>query len=484
MGYRGTDGTFARAPLEPGVQCVKQTWNEVDHSFLVYHTDAVNYGWHVGEVRLFDSYDPVTGKCVGTCKTGELSPDCHYNDDLGERGTPVPQNVKVSGTYPGKVKQALKDADPATEWWTDELALSRRTGSGGWFSFGAHWEINIQCVRVEMTCSDQQPKTFALHRGMSGFAPESPAFSTAGVPFLEPGRPAWLSTVHAQLGPSDKSVDFNVGCGIVNAQYFGENFKDYKDVPLPCHCQLICLEHVDEGCVSWKWYGETQHCFLMKSVFVGDDDASEVPAGGALNTPRAVDRRGTVAPGAPVEGTGWWKLPFATGWPGWITGAMAPFPTGMTTQPAAVAVAVPFSITVSGTPMPVVEGDRQRIKIIAEDGNCVTSLPPQFVDGVGCSNDVTCAPKPEVFDAVSATWSGIAFASAKADAKYKVCYCPGSCWSDQSWEEVPGLLEVAASPYSFFVDAKVVATSLSSGFTIRVSRPAFSRITPVTSWRL
>jgi hypothetical protein len=114
MGYKGTDGTFARAPLLPGVQCIKQMWDEVDHSFLVYHTDAVNYGWHVGEVRLFDGYDAATGKCVGTCKDGSLSPDCHYNDILGERGTPVPQKLAVSGTYPGKQKVALNDLDPAT----------------------------------------------------------------------------------------------------------------------------------------------------------------------------------------------------------------------------------------------------------------------------------------------------------------------------------------------------------------------------------
>ena len=50
-------------------------------------------------------------------------------------------------------------------------------------------------------------------------------------------------------------VNFAIPCGIEDAQYFGEMFKDYQPVESPCSCKQMCLDHVDEGCASWKWSG-------------------------------------------------------------------------------------------------------------------------------------------------------------------------------------------------------------------------------------
>ena len=47
-------------------------------------------------------------------------------------------------------------------------------------------------------------------------------------------------------------------------------------------------------------------------MFSGADEDAEQPMGGALADDRSAYRSKY------VEGTGWWKRPFATGWPGWV----------------------------------------------------------------------------------------------------------------------------------------------------------------------
>ena len=95
----------------------------------------------------------------------------------------------------------------------------------------------------------------------------------------------------------------------------------------------------------------------------------------------------------------WWKLPFSTGWPGWWTGTPGAIVLGMETEPAMVTVGSKFSIKLTGVGLPLDEsmqnnlGARQRIKIVlAGDGvgsNCGTDVPPEYVEGIGCTNGLT-----------------------------------------------------------------------------------------------
>jgi hypothetical protein len=156
---------------------------------------------------------------------------------------------------------------------------------------------------------------------------------------------------------------------------------------------------------------------------------------------------------------------------------------------------MPFSITLKGVGFPLDEsmqnnlGARQRIKIVlAGDGkgsNCGIDVPPEFVEGIGCTNGLTCSSRPESFDRVSATWSGIKFASSLEEAEYKVCWCAGHCYDMAMWKEVPGKLTVSASPYSWGLEKPAVLDPYSfDPLLLRVSRPAFSSTAPAAGWRL
>ena len=46
-----------------GVQCVLDGYVAPDQQFLLYHNDAVGYGWTASEIRLFESGDGE--KCLG-----------------------------------------------------------------------------------------------------------------------------------------------------------------------------------------------------------------------------------------------------------------------------------------------------------------------------------------------------------------------------------------------------------------------------------
>merc|ERR1719420_1167657 len=91
-----------------------------------------------------------------------------------------------------------------------------------------------------------------------------------------------MTFVYNTFAPGAVKLDLAVPCGIKDAQYFGEKLLDYIGVMTVCACEQLCLEHVDEGCATYKWYSETNHCFLQADVFEGIDPASEVLPDGAL----------------------------------------------------------------------------------------------------------------------------------------------------------------------------------------------------------
>jgi hypothetical protein len=495
-GYKGTDGTPPRTRLDPGVQCVLDRYIPADTHFLVIPEDDVEYGWKVGEVLVFESYDATLDTCVGMCggKDTGLSPDCHYGVEVLERASSSSpntyvKNLKVLDTYPGKSTGSLKDYNAGTEWWSMELTISRAAGKGAYIAFDVPQDVEVGCIQLRMPCTKSQPSMFSAFRGKVGAVELSEAYSNGEVPFVEPGEPGWQETVTKTRKEDQTIVSLQLTCGIKDAQYFGEMFVDFTDVPFPCACKQMCLDTIKEGCRTWKWYEETQHCILQKSVFAGADGKSEQPDGQALKADRA-SVRSTFE-----EGTGWWKLPFATGWPGWWTGDTGPICLGFTTNPSPVVAGSTFSLTLTGSAFPLDDslennlGARQRIKIVAPDAACSSGVPPDFLSGIGCTNEVTCSPRPAEFTRGSATWTGLKFASAKLETGYKVCWCATDCWHSGSWQEAPGSLVVAPSPYSWAFEKEgqgaVTEDSFAgTGLSLRVSRPAFSSIVDKTSWRL
>merc|ERR1719199_120954 len=453
---------------------------------------------------------------MGECPKGGMGPNCHYGQSIDEpqvnnkgvlemslansdNSNQYIKNVLVSDTYPGKFNnlpgERLKDGKvgPANEWWSASLEHDRMEGTGAWISFevdGTSSGPKVNCVRLYMACTAGAMSFFTLFRGKKGTATPGPAYSTAGLPLYTPGEAGWLEITSATRAKGANYVDFAVPCGIKDAQYFGELFPhNYTDVPTACGCKQLCMDNVDEGCTSWKWYEETEHCILQKNYFSGTDALSSPDMAEVLMEPRAAMRSQYVG------GSGWWKLPFSTGWPGWWTGTPGAIVLSMETEPSVVTVGAPFSIILKGVGFPLDEsmqnnlGARQRIKIVlageGEGSNCGTDVPPEYVEGIGCTNGLTCSSRPKEFDRVSAEWSDLKFASSLEDAEYKVCWCPGHCYDMASWKEVPGKLTVSASPYSWGLEEKKELSPYSfEPLQIRVSRPAFSSTAAASGWRL
>jgi hypothetical protein len=518
-GYESDHATHPHQPGEtyaPGeAQCVVKLYSAPNQNFLLYHADAATYGLHVAEVQIFES-SAADGTCLGRCDDGSLSGDCHYSKAAGSNGdssnTKI-TNIKVSGSYPGHavvydgrstetvLNDHSYDGPDATTWWSAKLALDRKEGTGAWISFEVDGETEVGCVRVILDCS-KGPREFTLHRGKVGPVSESAAFASSGLSFADPGVPGWSETVTKTRGQHDLVVDLAIPCGIENAQYFGEKFRDYakpvagatdmgEEVSSPCECQQLCLDHIDEGCATWKYYRETRHCFLQKDIFEGADPASIDMDNN--NRRKRASQRSRYEPG-----TGWWKRPFTTGWPGWVTGVAGPLARTLTVDPPVPTVGETFSVTVGGVGFPFNDeykddlGARQRIKIIAADKNCVEDLPPQEVEGVDCSNSHTCSPKPAAYGRTHATWEYLRIAKSKEATDYQVCWCHAHCWQAANWQQVPGKIALEASPYSWRLEAPADDYALVDEFTrlklatslVRVSRPAFSSNADKDDWRI
>merc|ERR1719171_3510429 len=67
---------------------------------------------------------------------------------------------------------------------------------------------------------------------------------------------------------------------------------------------------------------------------------------------------------------------------------------------------------------------------------------------------------------------------------YKVCYCGGECWAVENWKEVPGVLELDASAFSFELIGNPSPAATDTALTVKVSRPPFSGASDKDTWKL
>jgi hypothetical protein len=384
-------------------------------------------------------------------------------------------NVRASDPYPGHYKDFLSDGDPKSAWWSRDLVVDRAAGTGAWVAFDV--QRDPQCVRLEMpACAGHMPEVMVIHKGSGKITDVSPSFSSDASPFPRPG---WTeSRLHA-VKPGVTSVDLGIDCGFTGAQYFGELLVEYTGVPSACQCKQLCLDHLDEGCETWKWFSETAHCYLQQDVFVGV--ATEVDT---LKSKRAAVRE----EGLYLESGGWWRRSFSGNWPGWHTGDTGAVITEVVTDPPQVAPREPFSLTVKGLGFPsdAKALDRQRVKVVPEGTSCARGMPPDEVSGVRCTNWFTCAPKPVRSSRKSATWEGLSLAESKDFVAYKVCWCAGECWEGQNWLEAPRRLLTLEAAYVWGTPGfeKDAATRKDTPLNIKVTRRPFATTTHTDSWRL
>jgi hypothetical protein len=248
-------------------------------TILLYPQNRLEKGWRVNEIRVFDKYDTLTKTCKGMCADGSMSSDCSYgitvgsDTDAGAIALGTMANLRSSKPYPLHYKEAAVDMDLSTSWWTYDLVVDRSIDTGGWYSFEVPAPRDPECIRVSMTDCAKVPEVMVVHKGVAKVTEESLAYTSDNATFPRPG---WTETrVH---GVASSTVDLDISCGIRDSQFFGEKLVDYLKVPSPCLCKQLCLDHVDEGCETWKWYEETGQCFLQTDIFVGDSATADSPA--------------------------------------------------------------------------------------------------------------------------------------------------------------------------------------------------------------
>ncbi|MAD24941.1 MAG: hypothetical protein CMO44_12300, partial [Verrucomicrobiales bacterium] len=484
LGYVGQAGTPALTKLGPDEQCVVKKYSPPTWGFLIYHEDDAEFGVEINEVNTFSGVTEDNKHCLEATKNVKT----------------VHKNISTSEFFPNRGGALLFDDNMGTSFKSIKLAASRDDGTGVWFFFEVEPTVTVNCIRVKISCTHEQPHVFTAHKGKTGsgtFLGEGPLYSEAfgmrGLPFNKAGMPGWLATAraHDEINTDGDGagvmIDLPLTCGIANAQYFGEILLEYVTQTV-CECEQLCYDHVDEGCTTYKWYAETKHCFLQGDRFDGADAASVVAEGKALATARATLR------GQYTKGSGWWKRNFATGWPGWYTGEVGPLPLAFETTPETVVVGEPFTLSVLGVGLPFDEevqedhGSRQRIKLVKSHQTCV-DLPPETVSGLDCTNSFTCTPRPKSYKRTFATWDKISLAgSNEMDTEYKVCYCGGECWYEQSWQEVPGFIKPEQIAYAWTlpnsVDQKVNRQDGATGFDLHVMRAAFADYSNPNYWSI
>jgi hypothetical protein len=159
--------------------------------------------------------------------------------------------------------------------------------------------------------------------------------------------------------------------------------------------------------------------------------------------------------------------------------------------PKTVVPGKPFSLTVSGVNMPTVESvvlrgttpARQRVKIVDADAVCAEGAVAEAVVGIGCSHPYFCAPKPAESSSDMASWSGISIFSSSKDVMYKVCYNKGMTFDRYQWYDVPGVVMVGKSSFSWTTTPAKIARTLEE-FSLTVTRPAFSSASNPAGWML
>merc|ERR1719311_987373 len=242
---------------------------------------------------------------------------------------------------------------------------------------------------------------------------------------------------------------------------FGELLTHIPNVPSPCHCKQACIDNIENDCRSWKYKRGTPTsqpiCYLQKDN---------------------------------ISLTGDWESDGqCQDFTGWVSGD-----TGLRlkeTTPKFVEPGQAFNLKVHGVNLPTEEAvqlhgttpARQRIKVVATDAVCAEGAVAEAVVGIGCSHPYFCAPKPGESSSEMASWSGISIHSSAADSSYKVCYNKGMTFDRYQWYDVPGVLTVGKSTFSWTTEpAKIARTQ--EKFSLTVMRPAFSSASDAAGWQL
>jgi len=544
------------------VVCLSQRDTATERAyFRLTHRSRLDYGWRIKAIQLFKdeactdnsgnkvAYSFVTGGDAGAHATSQ------YYSVTDADGNP---KVLFGGADDAGIKRRIKDVTPqaagkATDantdgfndgWWSSCLncnpyRVDETHGITMIDSDSAHVDFEVDSATDDVRCVKVWAKARENKKNMWDDTIAAGDYDTGALKQYYPidivlyrgwrrgDRRNSLSEIQAdgfthwfplsfkketrdddtfrydlQDEAPDKTfavASFDTTCGRKNTHIFGELLWHEENIPGPCHCQQLCLDWAERGCVSWKWRVPTaagaSDCFLQSQM--GQSDLGDCEADD-----------------------------------GWISGDM-----GVRLKPLSMTVTASqaFNLTLEGYNFPVSDsGDypqRQRIKLVEESsaegasdnvrGNlCSSAAHPKAVQGVQCVKGFICSPAPSRSTEMSATWSGLKIRMTAAETRYRVCYNAGTVYNPFSWHLVPGHITVVASPYSWTVQnadhaeahqlptptdvvlndegedlyqgcipelddlGDDVVTEVTSTFKIRVARPPFATYTDNSNWEL
>jgi hypothetical protein len=434
--------------------------------FRLTHRSRLDYGWRIRQLFVYSD------------------PGCTVS-------IPDVQIISTSGDYDGFPSAGLTDsgdmsmvpestcvqnAGACADWWSQGLNVNpyevdETHGEATFVDFAVPENADVQCVRIVSRSKGPggvdrmyYPKEMVLYRGwLMGSNARKEGVEFMDSPILIDGwTEFWTTTADAAGGPSTNGqvTDFSTSCGLSNTMLFGELIDYVQGVPSPCHCKQLCIDMIDAGCRSFKY---------------------------RIGTP-------TLQPICYLQGE---IISISTGGEGDACQDFSGFVSGDTglrltdVAPKAVVPGKPFSLTVSGVNMPTVETvvlrgttpARQRVKIVDAAAVCAEGAVAEAVVGIGCSHPYFCAPKPGESSSDMASWSGISIHSSSADVMYKVCYNMGMTFDRYQWYDVPGVIMVGKSTFSWTTMPKMIART-TEDFSLSVMRPSFTSSSNPSGWML
>jgi hypothetical protein len=450
--------------------------------FIVSPAAPVEFGWRVSEIAMF------------------RDPECQMQLDKEYF-----VNVVASGLYPNPgwedgrlhVVENIYDNNTNTDWWSLQLQNSgmeppaydtdmHNAHGPSWITWFV--EPGVECVRITQV-EGHAAARLRVERLTTLSAGCEDGCQKAGL-FLAraPVHPTSQTYSMADQWTKPMSVDILIICGMEDFQLFGEmlfggeetdafpptsadagHFRvprgHYRQVPTPCNCQRLCIDHKHLGCESWKWYRETQHCILQRSF--------------ATKTGRLDVCRG------PSCGRGWHDAPEGLPFPGWVSGTSGLIVEGATLSAPDEKGMRTLSITGKGLGKEELtsRAAEQRAKLV--DGTDCGAPVAAGVAGIVCSSNQLCSPGPAADSTPrSGNWP-VRVASGAATRQLGACYCPYDCDDYLRWQ-LAGVVDVPPSPYVWSMDSAVTVTRELDGgaFDIVVKRPPESSAEDVSQWSL
>jgi hypothetical protein len=396
-------------------------------------------------------------KCLELCAAAadcmsidmhEYLPRCFLNQQTGQLWTPSTTaedvhyeywekqpvvSVTASSSFEWHPAGLVNDGSMNSEWWSEtfrkgpfqEYLDFSLTQIGAPKAIKVFEALPVDKMRVSLALSGR-PESLDVP-GMSHVQ-----HAESGMEVEDRTKFTVTTIVSAEGGPA-QCVPLTCG----EPMFFAtptDKLASFEDVPSPCHCKQMCLDHVDEGCRSWLYYDERDTNYYTDMATHGHMYCTLYTVAPSAHKPKKMSQ---------------WAM----------SGGVDLVLFGLSPETAPVGS---FALTVKAAGLPA-QSSKQRIKVVMS--SCAEDPVAEAV-GLSCSSPYVCHPQPSAVEAEAVSWT-IDMLPKASTAIYKVCYCAGVCYSAGQWTMVPGTLTVPPATVTF--TAPPALTAYSDPFTLKFS---------------